>query len=206
MLNIRVHFQGLAIIKLLKKNSIFFAHYLFEIFKQYQFVKEKEFVNENEEAFEILRNISNSVNYFADMCRSCPFTFYVPFTHQGSSLLVHFVRVRVSSSIPASSLCSLRSPKIFDCFGVVQRILCMSSLHIARPFGQLCSEFQCRGRGLHFPAFSQHLIPFGYGEIGFGCGCFLSCLGGFDCRREWYVISWCGEEGWISGSLDFLYT
>ncbi len=56
-----------------------------EIFKQYQFVKEKEFVKENEEAFEILRNIlifelesSNSVNYSADMCRSCPFTYYVP--------------------------------------------------------------------------------------------------------------------------------
>jgi hypothetical protein len=47
-----------------------------EIFKQYQFVKEEEFVKVNEEAFEILRNIlifelesSNSVNYSADMCR-----------------------------------------------------------------------------------------------------------------------------------------
>ncbi len=42
-------------------------------------------MKENEEAFEILRNIlifelesSNSVNYSAVMCRSCPFTHYVP--------------------------------------------------------------------------------------------------------------------------------
>jgi hypothetical protein len=56
-----------------------------EIFRQYQFLKEKEFVKENEEAFEILRNIiifemesSNSVNYSADMCRSCPVTYYLP--------------------------------------------------------------------------------------------------------------------------------
>ncbi len=55
-----------------------------EIFRQYQFLKEKEFVKENEEAFEILRNIiifemesSNSVNYSADMCRSCPVTSYL---------------------------------------------------------------------------------------------------------------------------------
>jgi hypothetical protein len=62
-----------------------------EIFRQYQFVKEKEFfVKENEEAFEILRNIlifemesSNSVNCSADMCRSCPFTYYVPIYRPG---------------------------------------------------------------------------------------------------------------------------
>jgi hypothetical protein len=60
---------------------------------------------------------------------------------------------KVSSSIPASSLWSLRSQKSVDCFGVVHGFLCMFSLHIAHPFAQLCTEFQCRGRGLHFPAF-----------------------------------------------------
>jgi len=47
-------------------------------------------VKENEEAFEILKNIlifemesSNSVNYSADMCRICPFTYYVPIYRPG---------------------------------------------------------------------------------------------------------------------------
>jgi hypothetical protein len=150
---------------------------------------------------------SNFVNYSTDMCRSCPCTYYVPIYRQVSSLNVDFVRVRVSSSIPASSLWSVRSQNSVDCWWCAC-LRCILRVLLACRARDFCGL----GIGFVFLLFLSvwfRRVSVKAGTLGFcyGCGdCFSWCLGGFDWWREWCVISWCWEEGRISDSLDFLYS
>jgi hypothetical protein len=110
------------------------------------------------------------------MCRSCPRTYCVPIYRQVSSLLVHFARVRVSSSIPASSLLSVRSQNSVDCW-------CCACFHCILRVLLACRARDFCGLGIGFVFFlflSVWFRPVSVksGTLGFCCGrggCFSWC-------------------------------
>jgi hypothetical protein len=111
--------------------------------------KKKTIAKETEEAW----SIEEYLNFVNGIFKFC-WLFDRHVQKLPMYLLVHFVRVRVSSSIPASSLCSVRSQNSVDC-----RWLRMFPLHTARPFGLSYTGFLWPGHRLRFLAFSQRLIP-----------------------------------------------
>jgi len=77
----------------------------------------------------------------------------------GFELIVHFVRVRVSSSIPAWSLWSVRSQNSVDWSCCA---FCRSILRVLLPCAS--TAFLWPGHRLRFLAFSQRLVPSAFGE------------------------------------------